>query len=62
MTYYALDNPRPAYDNDYAGNAPMYDGYIEDEFAPKGYTESAEGTDAESGYYNDAYIYTSWRV
>ena len=54
--YYALDNPRPAYNNDYVGIAPMYDGYTDDELAPEGLTEEAN---TGGGYYNNVYIYAS---
>ena len=38
----------------------MYDGYVDGDYAPKGYTEEA---DAEGGYYDDDdYVYTSWRL
>ena len=54
--YYALDFPCPVYGYDYAGNAPVCNGYVEDELAFEGLIEEAN---AGGGYYNDAYIYTS---
>ena len=41
------------------GNAPMYNGYSDDEFAPEGFTEEAN---VVGGYYNDDYIYAGWRL
>ena len=37
--YYDLDNSRLAYNYDYAGNAPVYNGYANDELALEGLTE-----------------------
>ena len=59
MVYYALDFPRPIYDYDYASNAPGCNGYAEDDLAPIAVTE---GANARWGYYDDGYIYASWRL
>ena len=48
-----------AFDYDYAGEAPMCDGYADGDYAPEGYTREA---DAGGGYYNNDYLYTSWRL
>ena len=55
--YYTLNFPRPAYDYDYASNAPVYNGYTDDKLAPEGLTKEAN---AGGGYYDDDdYIYAS---
>ena len=56
MAYYALDNPRPAYDYDCAGNTNGYNGYSENVFTVDGRRD--EGPVGE-GYYDDDYIYAS---
>ena len=56
MAYYAVDNPCPTYDYNYAGNALLYSGYVEDELALEGLIEEAN---TRGGYYDDDYIYAS---
>ena len=43
----------------YTSNAPVYNGYAEDELAPKGLTEEAN---TGGGYYDDTYICASWKL
>ena len=57
--YYALDNPRPAYDYDCASNTIAYDGYTESGYTI--YDHHDEGHVGE-GYYDDDYVYASWRL
>ena len=59
MTYYALDNPRLAYNYDYAGNVPVNDGYTKDDYAFAGHPN--EGN-IGGGCYNEDYVYASWRL
>ena len=54
--YYALDNPRPAYDYDCAGNVPAYDSYTESGYAFDGHSDEGH---ARGGNYDDDYIYAS---
>ena len=56
MAYYTLDNPRPAYDYDYTGNMPTYDGYFEDGYAIDGYNNEAN---VGGGCYDGDGIYGS---
>ena len=44
---------------DCARSVPVYDGYVEDELTPEGVTEEANDG---GGYYDDAYIYASWKL
>ena len=57
MAYYALDNPRPAYDYDCACNIPTSYGYTKDGYAIDDYTNEAN---VEEGHYNEGHIYASW--
>ena len=56
MTYYALDNPRLAYDYDCAGNITAYDGYTENGYAINGHPDEGH---TGGGNYDDDYIYAS---
>ena len=56
MAYYALDNPRLAYDYDCVGNIPIYDGYTEDDYAFDGHPD--EGN-VGGGCYDKDYIYAN---
>ena len=54
--YYALDNPRPAYAYDCAGNTSAYDGYTENDYTVDGYRNEGH---LGGGYYDDDYVYAN---
>ena len=57
--YYALDNPRPAYDYDCAGNITTYDDYTKNDYTVEGRHD--EGNTGGANY-DDDYVYASWRL
>ena len=56
MAYYALDNPGPVYDFDYAGNIPTCDGYAKDGYLVHDLNNEAS---VEGGCYDENYVYAS---
>ena len=59
MAYYTLDNPRPTYDYDCAGNITAFDGYTENDYAVDSRRDEGH---TRWGNYDDDYIYANWRL